>query len=137
MLSDERCVSRGAARGSAPPNSKAPRKTLVEKINDFVFYTQIATTNSNYPKAQRFLLCQDTQRKSWELLDLAIRCMKGYLQKSTLHNMDILIEEIRWRIRDSYELEYISMHRYNVWSEKIDEIGRMVGGWIKKENAKT
>jgi len=59
--------------------------------------------------------------------------MKGYTQKSTLVTMDILIEELRWRIRDSHELKYISMHRYTVWSSMIDEIGRMVGGWIKKK----
>lgn len=131
MSSDACRVSRDATRGSAEPS----RKTLVMKINSFVRYTQIATTNSNYPRGQRFLMCQDTQRKAWELLDLAVRCMKGYMQKSTLHSMDILIEELRWRIRDSYDLEYISMHRYNVWSEQIDEIGRMVGGWIKKKSA--
>ncbi|WP_363176764.1 diversity-generating retroelement protein Avd [uncultured Selenomonas sp.] len=135
MSSDERCVSRGAQRGSAEQSPQgAPRKTLVAKINEFVRYTQIATTNSNYPRSQRFLMCQDTQQKSWELLDLAIRCMKGYMQKSTLNSMDILIEEMRWRIRDSYELEYISLHRYTVWSKKLDEIGRMVGGWIKKKS---
>ena len=137
MLSDARRVSRDKPRGSAADRpDTTTRKTLIMKINDFIRYTMIATTNSNYPKSQRFLLCQDTQRKTWELLDLAVRCMKGYMQKSTLTNMDILVEELRWRIRDSYNLEYISMHRYTVWIAQIDEIGRMIGGWMKKISEK-
>ena len=112
----------------------ANQKTLLEKLYDLGSYTEIALTQSNYPRLQKYSLCAQIRGRIDKIRDLAIRCYKGYINKSTLRDMDVAVEQLRWDIRISYRLKYISEHRLDVWMNAVDEIGRMVGGWIKKQN---
>ncbi len=112
------------------------QKTLVEKIIDLEKYTETALTQSSYVRNQRFLLCADIRKAISEILHLAIRAMKKYHKKTTLQDMDVEVEYLRWLIRISHEKKYITCHRLDVWMRKVNEIGDMLGGWIKKENAK-
>lgn len=43
----------------------------------------------------------------------------------------LLCAEIRQSLNKSLRLQYINAHRYQVWSEHVGQIGRMVGGWLK------
>lgn len=48
-----------------------------------------------------------------------------------LQDLDIEVEFLRALVRKARRLGYITPNRYEVWSRHIDEIGRMVGGWIR------
>ena len=50
--------------------------------------------------------------------------------------MDTTLDILRSFIRMGYKQKFLDLHSYEVWSAKVDEIGRMIGGWIKamKEN---
>ena len=41
------------------------------------------------------------------------------------------MEKLRVFIRISWEKKFLSARQFELLSEKIDEAGRMVGGWIK------
>ena len=112
----------------------AEKLTLLEKLFDLSAYTEIALTQSNYPRLQRYSLCAQIRGRIDKIRDLAIRCYKGYINKSTLRDLDVTVEQLRWDIRISYRQQYISEHRLDVWMGMVNEIGRMIGGWIKKEN---
>ena len=45
--------------------------------------------------------------------------------------MDIEVEYLRTLIRKSHALGYINIHRYEVWISHVNEIGKIVGGWMK------
>ncbi len=107
------------------------RETFCDKVQNLDSYTHIALGKSNYPAEQRFYLCLEIQQLVGEIADHAIRMRKGYGQKSTLERMDIAIEKLRWKIRESEKRNYISLDRKYKWMKLVDEIGAMVGGWIK------
>jgi hypothetical protein len=50
--------------------------------------------------------------------------------------MDIALEKLRYKIRESAKKGYISLDRRHKWIRRVDEIGRMLGGWMKKLNSK-
>lgn len=110
------------------------KRTLVERVCDLDSYTHKALTSSNYPREQRYFLCAEIQRLVTEIMNLAVRAMKGYLQKSTLQNLDIALETLKYKIRESCTKKYISEHRKHVWIMRIEKIGILVGGWIKIKN---
>lgn len=112
------------------------KRTLVERVCDLDSYTHKALTSSNYPREQRYFLCAEIQRLVTEIMNLAVRAMKGYLQKSTLQNLDIALEILKYKIRESHTKKYISAHRKHVWIMMIENIGVLVGGWIKIKNEK-
>ena len=45
--------------------------------------------------------------------------------------MDVQLDILRTFIRLAMELGYLPFKKYVVWSAKVDEIGRMIGGWRK------
>ena len=49
--------------------------------------------------------------------------------------VDVELEKIRKYVRLSFNLRYIPQKKYQVWSEKLDEIGKMLGGWLKTVNS--
>ena len=72
-----------------------------------------------------------------------------YHKKTTLTQLDVGHEQLRMLLYLAYELGYFAHHkgksappnvgerRWMVISNAVDEIGRMIGGWIKKEQALT
>jgi hypothetical protein len=77
-----------------------------------------------------------------------IEAQKRYHKKITLSNLNIKHEQLRMLIRLAYALEYFkyndgsktnnedkSNHRYFALSRMIDELGRMIGGWMKSLKA--
>jgi hypothetical protein len=42
---------------------------------------------------------------------------------------------LRHLVRKAWRLGYITPRRLEVWTRHIDEIGRMVGAWIKHAGA--
>ena len=45
--------------------------------------------------------------------------------------MDIEIEVLRTFLRLSLDQKYINLHKYEFWSKQLNEIGKMLGGWMK------
>ncbi len=109
------------------------RETFVDKVEHLDSYTHTALGHSNYPAEQRFYLCLEIQQLMGEIFSCAIRMKKGYGQKSTLERMDIAVDTLRYKIRESERKKYISLDRRHKWIRFVDEIGAMIGGWIEKK----
>lgn len=45
--------------------------------------------------------------------------------------MDVELMKLRVYLRLSFRLGFLPSKKYEVWSEKLIEIGKMLGGWIK------
>lgn len=82
---------------------KDNRLIIYEKMNGLIFYSKNLLTK--FPKSERFDLCTDIKEN--------------------------LYSNLRTMTRLSYEYKYITPKNYMVWNEKISEIGKMIGGWLK------
>ena len=49
----------------------------------------------------------------------------------TINKIDAEIASQKFFIRFSYKSKYISHNNYFEWSKRLDEIGKILGGWIK------
>ncbi len=105
---------------------------LEQKIMDMIEYSYIVM--KNFPKSEKFALCADIKRIEDSLLEHCIEAEKKYTKKTTLQEMDIAVAKLKAFIRLSFNLNFINMHVYEVWSGKVVEIGKMLGGWIKTVN---
>lgn len=84
-----------------------------------------------YPKSERFVLAADTKQCMYNMLKLIIRANKRYFKKTTLQDLDIEIDTLRHLIRLGHSLGFLPFRKYEIWSKQINEIGKMLGGWIK------
>lgn len=122
--------SPGESRGQKPRYAQPePYAALLAKIEELDAYTHVVL--QQYPKMERHLLCHDIRRSMADIQRYAVVAWKRYHKKTTLQDMDTEVEVLRIWIRKSVHLKYITPHRYQVWTQHVNDIGRMVGGWIK------
>lgn len=86
---------------------------------------------AQYPKGEKFALVVDIKRCMDTILERIVEANKKYYKKTTLQELDVEIMKLKAYIRLSYKLGFLPLKKYELWSEKVVEIGRMVGGWIK------
>jgi four helix bundle protein len=105
---------------------------------------------NHFPKHEKYALANRIRNTAYEIYDLISEGQKRYLKKTTLTNLDITHEKLRMQIFMANELGYFeysdgkkidksraeqAAHRYQVINKMIDELGRMIGGWIQKLRA--
>lgn len=102
---------------------------ILQKLEELDIYAHGVMLN--FPKYEKHVFCANLRETSANIIRLAIRCKKKYYKKTTLQDIDIELEYYRSLVRKAYTLKYINIKRYEIWSRHTEEIGRMVGGWIK------
>jgi len=115
------------------------------------FSKQMNLYLNHFPKHEKYGLSQQIRNKAYELYGYIVESQKRYQKKTSLTNADISHEQLRMFIRLAFELGYFSfkdgakvgedyaktaMHRYLTISKMVDELGRMIGGWIVADRAK-
>ena len=101
---------------------------ILGKIEDMMLYAYPVL--NAYPKYERFVLAADIKRCMDQAMERIIEANKKYYKKTTLQELDVEIDKLRKYIRLSYKLKYIDYKKYKHWGELVNEIGRMLGGWM-------
>lgn len=110
---------------------------ILQKTKDLMKY--LYTTWTKYPRSEKLGFVTDYKKCLFGFLEYIIAAQKKYFKKTTLQDADIQLEELRLFNDLSYDLRFIDEKRYKLISEKLCEIGRLLGGWInsQKESAKS
>jgi hypothetical protein len=104
---------------------------------------------NHFPRHEKYALCNHIRNTAYHLYDLITETQKRYHKKTTLTEMDITHEQLRMQIRLAFELGYFKfkdgkiyqdsveqeVHRIVTLQSLVDEIGRMIGGWIIHERS--
>jgi len=105
---------------------------LYQKHYDLMLYS--FPIINGFPKAQRFVLGQQIQNC---LLDIAKLIVQANKQRGRrlpiLLQIDIEIEKLRLLVRLAKDLRMVSIRQYGILAERINEVGRLLGGWIKSQ----
>lgn len=107
----------------------ATSDNVLTKLHDLLLY--IIPQLAKFPRDQKFILGDRIETK---LLDVQEQCLRAYYSKEKrahLIEANMGLEMVRHLVRLSLDLRLLSNHRYEVISSKIDEVGRMIGGWMK------
>ena len=70
---------------------------ILQKCYDMIEYGYMALRQ--YPKSERYTLAADIKQSMYELLKLIIRANKRYFKKTTLQDIDIELENLRYLVR--------------------------------------
>lgn len=84
-----------------------------------------------FPRDQRFLLGDRIENTLLDCLELLIEATYSREKAGILKNVNLKLEKLRFLVRISRDMRYVNIESYEFTARKIDEIGRMVGGWIK------
>ena len=104
---------------------------IVEQWYNLVVWT--IPKLGKFPRDQRFLLADKMQTLMCDILEDLI--YSSYASKENavkrLKECNLKLEMLRYYIRLSKDMKYVSIKVYHYLVKRINDIGRMIGGWIR------
>lgn len=112
----------------------------------FMEFAQLMTIYLNhFPKHEKYGLALEIRRAAYAVYGYIVEAQKRYHKKTALTNLDVEHEKLRMLVRLAHQLGYFAFkegrraerspaelgeQRYFALSRLVDELGRMIGGWI-------
>ena len=103
--------------------------SIFEKTYEFILW--LYPTINKFPKSQRFVLGQQIENTVLEILKGIIQANQEKNKLAYLKQISVDLDKLRILIRLSKDLKFINLKQYQFSADKVNEIGKMLGGWIK------
>ena len=86
-----------------------------------------------FPKSQRFVMAKRIEEAVLNFYDLLLFAVKEEKdKKAVLNNASFELERLKHYLRLCKDLNLLSVKQYEYSSREIVEIGKLLGGWLKK-----
>ena len=107
------------------------KEVITAKAYDLLKYT--LPILEGLPRSQKFTLGDRIQNHLSDLLEILIEAyyLPAAEKRPLLLRANIRLEMLRHYFRLCYDKGHYNSLKYKDLAERTDEIGRMVGGWIK------
>ncbi len=102
---------------------------LQARLEELDAYTHAALRQ--FPRYERYGLCLEIRNTVTRILRYIVVAWKRRQKSAALFDLDVEIEVLRAMIRKSHALGHIDVHRLETWMRHVNQIGAMVGAWIK------
>ena len=103
---------------------------------------------NHFPKHEKYGLALEIRRTAYAMYGFIVEAQKRYHKKTALANLDVTHEQLRMLVNLANSLGYFAFtngtkeggcetsdHRHLAISRLIDEMGKMIGGWIVSHRA--
>jgi len=100
----------------------------------YEFLKWLHTLLNKFPKSEKYTMAQKIENTSLDFLESIIESNNDFDKKKSLRRAIVELDKLRIYFRLSKDLQFISFSQYEYGSKLINEIGRMLGGWYKKNN---
>jgi len=119
------------------PTIRREHPPIYTVLSEIVGWTLDRT--ADFPKSQRFTFGQRIDNLSLDALQFAVKAIRGRQRPAkarSLHELDSVLEQLRvlWRLVN--QRGWISRQQLVFVQGKLDETGRMVGGWLAQLGVK-
>jgi len=124
----------------------AHNATLFNKTQEMIKLMNIHLRH--FPRHEKYALCQEIRLAAYGVYTGITECAKKYHNKTSLTKLDIQHEQLRMLVNLAFELGYYHFHdgkrkhsdseafrRYTALSILINEVGAMIGGWLRSLRA--
>jgi 23S rRNA-intervening sequence protein len=111
----------------------AMQENILNKIYDF--WKTFFPLSGKFPKQYKFVLGDRMQNLSSELMELSVEAYftpgNQEAKRALLQKANLKVELMRRYLRLCSDLRLLSLSNVERLQRSVDEIGRMLGGWIK------
>jgi len=120
-------MSRSLQRKPTKPTDLVLRQK-VEAMIDYGY-----TALRQFPKSERHVMSAEIRQCMWSILRCVVTCNLARDKRQALQQLDVELHVLRSFLRRSMQFGFLQFKKYEHWSKLNDEIGRMIGGWIKSQ----
>jgi hypothetical protein len=100
------------------------------------FLLWLIPTLEKFPRSQKFLLGDRIQSQGLAVLGYLIAATYRPAQRQRcLEEANLELEHLRFGLRLAKDLKHLDFARYEFAARSVDEIGKLVGGWLKSTHA--
>src|SRR3989344_2517343 len=101
--------------------------TIFEKTYQLILWLYPAVRK--FPKAQRFVLGQQIENTSLDILRGIIRANASRAKLPILFEASVDLDILRILLRLAKDLKFLSIRQYAFAAEMVNEVGKLLGGW--------
>ncbi len=104
---------------------------ILQKTYDMIKYGNQCLLQ--FPRAERYALAAEIKQCMYKILRLIIQANKQRNKRQLQIEIDTELDVLRTFIRLAADKQtaYLPLRKYEIWSKQLNEIGRMLGGWMK------
>src|SRR5262245_48645053 len=114
------------------PMDRGGESVVLTKTYDLILWSCHHT--SRFPRNHRFVLGERIERRLYDLLETLIQARYTRQRQALLEQANLTLEVLRFQMRLAKDLQCLKVTSYAYAAKAVDEIGRLVGGWIKCGN---
>src|SRR5271170_6862122 len=103
--------------------------TVITKTYDLILWS--CNHTGRFPRNHRFVLGERIERNLYDLLEILIRAKYNRNRQELLEKANLMLEVLRFQMLLDKDLQCLKVESYGFAAKAIDEIGKLVGGWLK------
>lgn len=102
-------------------------------IKTYEFIKFVYRVVQQFRKEYKYTLGAELQQIIWQILDEIIRTnsLPDSEKKEGIKKISQLFDKFKIRFRFAYEISLLTDKKFGIAQKEMEEIGRMIGGWIK------
>src|SRR5437660_9413205 len=102
---------------------------VITKTYDLILWS--CNHTGKFPRNHRFVLGERIERNLYGLLETLIAAKYTGNRQRLLEDANLNLVFLRIQMRLAKDLQCLKVESYGFAARSIDEIGRMVGGWLR------
>lgn len=97
------------------------------------FLEWLLPTTEKFPKRVRFTFADRINNLALDIVEDLVEARYSRHKQSLLKRINLRLEKLRILLRLCHRLKYLSHEGYEHAMRGLNEVGRMLGGWIKQQ----
>ena len=108
---------------------KQEELVIITKTYDLILWS--CNHTGRFPRQHRFVLGERMERSLYDLLETLIQAKYSRERTPLLNDANLKLEILRFQMRLAKDLHCLQVKSYAFAAKQIDEIGKLVGGWLR------
>jgi O6-methylguanine-DNA--protein-cysteine methyltransferase len=102
-------------------------------VKTYAFVLWLQPLAANFPRHQRAGLARRLEDSALNFYERILEAGKSKSDPRLLRAADLELDKVRFYLRMSKDLKSISLGQYAHAAELVVEIGKLLGGWMKRD----
>ena len=108
-----------------------PKQDLLVIKKGYDFSKWLLQHTGKFPKSYRFSVAAKLENTILDFIECVTVANMRSDKLPLLRKADEALARLRLLFRLSYEMRFVSIKSYEFGSKQVNELGRLLGGWIK------
>lgn len=104
---------------------------IFEKTEAFLDW--LLPLTAQFPRQHRFGLARRTEDRALDFYEQTVRAAKADKPGRFLYEADVQLTQLAFYLRRGRKMSLLTAKQYRRGSELLAELGRLLGGWLRRE----